>query len=168
MRKIAVPGAELPRTTAVLQEHSTAMLTFHLSQLFTNHLFRMRCPPCHTTFRRTEALLPMPGGLLKLSAALRAVIGMRVHNWRGSRGYGYRVALAIGLDCINRHAKPCRDLAITSTRRSECPDLFFLLLGHAFSPFQKAFRILPPGDKRRIAGIRTPRRIKKTPLVQVA
>lgn len=41
MGKITAPGAELPRTVAVLQEHCPAVETLNLRQIFADHLLRM-------------------------------------------------------------------------------------------------------------------------------
>ena len=76
MGEIAAPGAELTRAATVLQEYCSAIAALNLEQLFTLHLFRVRLPPCCTALRGAEALLPMPGRLLKQSIALRATVGM--------------------------------------------------------------------------------------------
>jgi len=76
MGEITAPGAELPRAASILHENASAVLALDRIQLLPGHLLRMSCPPCNTALRRAEALLPMPGRLLKLSIALRAMIGM--------------------------------------------------------------------------------------------
>ena len=161
VRKIATPGTELPRAAAVLQEDCTAMLACHAG-LISFHLFRVRCPPCHAALGRAEPLLPMPGSLLKRGAALWALAHMGKRHRCRRFFYYYGIPLAIGLDRIDGHAQRRSNLSVAGAGCPELCDLFFLLLSHAFSPFQKAYRMLPSGDKRRKAGIRTPsEQIKK-------
>ena len=155
MRKVTGSGTELPRAAAVLQESYAAMLAFHRGELLPLHRFGMCFPPCHAALGRTEPFLPMPGCLLQWGIALRAAI-RACYFCRLGRLLSDRVALAIGLDRIDRQAECFGDLAITGT---DCPVLgnaFFLLLSHAFSPIQKAYWDLPSGDKRKKPGIRTP------------
>lgn len=121
MGKIAAPGAELTRAATVLQEYRSAMAALNLEQLFTLHLFRMRLPPCCAALRGAEALLPMPGRLLKYGVALRAVSGALGLDWRRRRGRSCcdRVALAIGLDSIDGYTQRRGDL---SKAGSGCPE----------------------------------------------
>ena len=104
----------------------------------------------------------MPGSLLKRGAALWALAHMgERHRCRGFFYY-HGITLAIGLDRIDGYAQRRSDLTVAGAGCPELCDLFFLLLSHAFSPFQKAYRMLPPGDKRRKAGIRTPNKKRKS------
>ena len=155
MRKVTDPGTELPRAAAVLQEGYAAMMAFHRGEFLPLHRFGMCFPPCHATLGRTEPFLPMPGRLLQWGIALRAAIRACYNHWLG-RFLFDRVALAIGLDCIDRQAEGFGDLTIAGAGCPVLGNVFFLLLSHAFSPIQKAYWDLPPGDKRRKAGIRTP------------
>lgn len=141
MRKVAGPGTELPRASTVLQEYRSAMAALNLEQLFTLHLFRMRLPPCCAALRGAEALLPMPRRLLKYGVTLWAVSDALRLDWRRRRGRGYwdRVTLAIGLDGIDGYTQRRGNLSEADSGCPETCDLFSLLLGHAFSPFQKAY-----------------------------
>lgn len=141
MGKIAAPRAELTRTATVLQEYCSAMAALNLEQLFTLHLFRVRLPPCCTALRGAEALLPMPGRLLKYGVTLWAVSDALRLDWRRRRGRGCwdRVTLAIGLDGIDGYTQRRGNLSEAGSGCPETCDLFSLLLGHAFSPFQKAY-----------------------------
>lgn len=138
MCKIAAPGAELTRAATVLQEYCSTMAAFNLEQLFTLRLFRMRLPPCCAALRGAEALLPMPRRLLKYGVALWAVSDALRLDWRRHLGCCDRVALAIGLDGIDGYTQRRGNLSKAGSGCPEACDLFFLLLGHAFSPFQKA------------------------------
>ena len=165
MRKVATPGTELPRAASVLREGCAAMLAFHRGELLPDHRFGMCFPPCRAALRGTEPFLPMPGRLYQWGIALRAAIRTYSFHWL-ERFLSARIALAIGLDRIDRQAERLGDLTVTG---AGCPILgnaFFLLLSHAFSPIQKAYWDLPPGDKRKMSGIRTPAASKKkTPLM---
>ena len=160
MGKITAPGAELPRAVAVLQEGCAAMLAFNRSELLPDHSFGMCFPPSYAAFVGTEPFLPMPGSLYQRSIALRAAIHAYSFH-RFGRFLSARVSLAIGLDRIDRQAERLGDLTVTGAGCPALGNAFFLLLSHAFSPIQKAYRMLPPGDKRRIPGIRTPSEHKK-------
>ena len=118
VRKIAYPGAELPRAAAVLQEDCTALLTFHVG-LSSLHLFRVRCPPCHPALGRAESLLPMPGSLLKCGAALWALAHMGKRHRCRRFFYYYGIPLAIGLDRIDGHAQRRSDLTVAGAGSPE-------------------------------------------------
>lgn len=155
MGKITAPGAELPRAVTVLQEGCAAMLAFNRSELLLDHSFGMCFPPSYAAFGGTEPFLPMPGSLYQRSIALRAAIHAYSFH-RFGRFLSARVSLAIGLDRIDRQAERLGDLTVTGAGCPALGNAFFLLLSHAFSPIQKAYWDLPPGDKRKMPGIRTP------------
>ena len=164
MGEITAPGAELPRAASILQEGCAAMLAFHRGELLPLHRFGMCFPPCHAALWGTEPFLPMPGRLYQWGIALRATNHAYSFRWLG-RFLSARVALAIGLDRINRQSERLGDLTIAGAGCPVLGNAFFLLLSHAFSPIQKAYWGVPPGDMRRMPGIRTPAAQKKTPLV---
>lgn len=160
MRKVTASGTELPRTAAVLKKNLSAVSAFHRGECLPSHRFGVCVPPCHAALGGTEPFLPMPGCLYQWSVALWAAL--RTCNlYRLGCFLSDRVAPAIGLDRVDRQAKYRSNMTVTGTGYPKLYDLLFLLLGHAFSPIQKAYWLLPPGDKRKIAGIRPPIRAQK-------
>lgn len=120
MGEITALGAELPRAASILHENASAVLALDRIQLLPGHLLRMSCPPCNTALRRAEALLSMPGGLLKHSITLRATVGMNDSFGCRHRLCRHRVTLAVGLDSIDGYTERRSNLTEAG---AVCPEL---------------------------------------------